>query len=195
VLVRPRRFFEALAARPPRLMPPFAVVAATVLLNATGGALLLVSGEGGPQGARALELMGEVDTSSAAFVLGVALAAGLGALMSWALAWLPLRLAVGAGHRLWELAGFAHAPYLAAAPLQLGLASLLGGQAGAAGFGISVAATAASCFVVWGGLQALAPEAAARGTAAYVAFQVLSVGLGFVLGASSGGGGGGTLVM
>jgi hypothetical protein len=195
VLRNPRRFFEALAPRPRRLMPPFAVVAATLLLNAIGGAVLLVSGRAGPEGARALEMLGKVDPGSPAFAVGVTLGALTGALVTWAIAWLPLRLAVGAHERLWEVAGFAHAPFLAAAPVQLGLVWLEGGPAGALEIAVSLLATAGSCAVVWSGLRVLAPEAAVRGTAAYVALQVATVGFGLVLGASGGGGSGGGLVM
>ncbi|MDX1650683.1 MAG: hypothetical protein R3263_12595, partial [Myxococcota bacterium] len=61
LLRRPRRFFAARAEAPVDWMTPFTVVAATVLLGALVEAVVLVSGRAGPQGAQALELLGDVD--------------------------------------------------------------------------------------------------------------------------------------
>lgn len=190
LVVQPQRFFEALASRPRRLMPPFAVVLATVLVGALGGALLIVSGRAGAEGRRALELLAQVDMASSGFAVGVSLGVVLGACASWIFAWLPLRITAGAHPRLWELAGFAHAPFLAATPLQLGLVALQAAVAGALALLLSMAATVAACAIVWGGLRALAPEAALRGTVAYLLVQLLPAVLGGLLGGGGGGGAG-----
>lgn len=195
LFVRPERFFQALAARPRWLLPPFAIVVAVPLVSAIGGGLLIASGHAGAAGRQLQELLGQVDVSSPAFAVGASLGAVLGGLVSWLIAWAPLRLTTGSHPRLWELAGFAQVPFLVAAPLQVLLIFLASGPPGIGGVFLSAAAAAASCVLVHAGLRVLAPAAATSGTVAYALVQLLSVGLGLVGGLPGGGGGSGTTVM
>jgi len=196
LFVRPERFFRGLAAQPRWLLPPFVIVVAVPLVSAIGGGLLIASGRAGAAGRQLQQLLGQVDVASPAFAIGASLGAVLGGLVSWLIAWAPLRIFAGAHPRLWELAGYAQVPFLVVAPLQTLLAFLAAGPTGSGGVFLGALAAAASCLLVLAGLRVLMPAAAARGTVAYAAVQLLSVALGLLGGAgAAGGGGSGTAVM
>lgn len=100
------------------------------------------------------ELLEDARMGALGTAVTVALVAPISALLTWALAWIPVRLGAGGGKRLWEVAGWSQVPVVALSMLQLALmVSLPVGPTLSSG--LSAIAAGWSAWFVYAGVGAL----------------------------------------
>ena len=171
ILLRPVDFFAGIRDAAPDYRQALGVVVTMTLATL-----------GLPLGASVTKVIyGEVDTllgfvlraplATAVYVAGVLVVA----LLSWAIAWMPIRVGAGRQARCWELAAWAQLPYLVLAPIWFVNFFARDGEPQMIFHVGESIAILWSIGLVYCGLSVLAERAVLRGTVLYGAWCTLQL--------------------